>query len=584
MREKNILCAGGALAMGAGIWSMHFIGMLSYKMKMAITYDPSLTLLSMLVAIAFSYGVLRIIARKELTFPQIATGAVLLGFGICGMHYIGMAAMQMDADLRYVPHLFVLSVVIAMTASGAALAIAFHLPRHAGRFRDLLQLFAAIIMGAAICGMHYVGMAAAVFLPWADCRYDPQQNFDLLAFAIAGMTSLVLGIALVFSIYRRRQSDILLQSSEIRLRAMIENAQDAVIAFDKDGHVTEWNKQAEAIFGWSHREAIGGLLSDMIIPRHLREAHNAGMKHFIETGTGPILNTRIEVQAVNRAGAVFPVELTVSAHKLPDGYHFTAFVRDITERKKAEAQISRYMHELEHSNQELEAFAHIASHDLKEPLRGLYSQASFILEDYKDKLDEKGVHRLHRLHYLAKRMERLVSDLLYFSQLGQMELAIQETDPNALIHEIRQMLDLLLKEKNARIVVPHLLPVIICDKPRVTEVFRNLITNAIKYNDKPEPVVEIGFLDKVDTTAGVEHNVFYVKDNGIGIEPMFHEEIFQIFKRLDHGVEEKESGTGVGLTFVKKIIERHHGRIWLDSEQGKGTTFYFTLHRAGGEA
>jgi light-regulated signal transduction histidine kinase (bacteriophytochrome) len=162
--------------------------------------------------------------------------------------------------------------------------------------------------------------------------------------------------------------------------------------------------------------------------------------------------------------------------------------------------------------------------------------------------------------------------------LGRADLAIQATDPNAVIAEIRQMMEVLLSERCARIVVPRTLPLIACDKTRVTEVFRNLITNAIKYNDKTERLVEIGFLETVNTNAGPEKNVFYVRDNGVGIDPEFHQEIFRIFKRLQSTPEGQEAGTGVGLTFVKKIVERHGGRIWLDSKPGNGTVFYFSLN------
>jgi light-regulated signal transduction histidine kinase (bacteriophytochrome) len=237
-----------------------------------------------------------------------------------------------------------------------------------------------------------------------------------------------------------------------------------------------------------------------------------------------------------------------------------------------------YVGDLERSNQELDDFAYIASHDLKEPLRGLFNHASFLLEDYQDKIDEDGVRRLNRLGTLCQRMERLINDLMYFSRLGRADLAIQATDPNAVIAEIRQMMEVLLSECCARIVVPRTLPLIACDKTRVTEVFRNLITNAVKYNDKTERLVEIGFLETVNTDAGPEKNVFYVRDNGVGIDPEFHQEIFRIFKRLQSTPEGQEAGTGVGLTFVKKIVERHGGRIWLDSEAGKGTVFYFSLN------
>jgi signal transduction histidine kinase/NO-binding membrane sensor protein with MHYT domain/DNA-binding response OmpR family regulator len=206
VQEKRLAHWGGAFAMGAGIWSMHFIGMLAYKMRMVVEYDPLLTFISMLIAVAVAYGVLAIVSRKQLSAVEILAGAVLLGIGISGMHYTGMAAMKMDGDLYYTPGLFALSVLIAISASGAALWIASTLARHTGRHRYMLKAGAALIMGAAICGMHYTGMAASVIVPYADCRYDPNQSFDMLALAITIITSFILAIALALTLYRRQMA------------------------------------------------------------------------------------------------------------------------------------------------------------------------------------------------------------------------------------------------------------------------------------------------------------------------------------------------------------------------------------------
>lgn len=196
--SKRAVHLFGAFAMGAGIWAMHFIGMLAFKMRMAVSYDPILTFLSMVVAVVVAYGVFEMVKKEGLGPKKILMGAFLLGFGIAAMHYTGMAAMQMDADLRYTPGLFALSIVIAVAASAAALIIVFKLARHSGKYRMLFKLGAALIMGLAICGMHYTGMAAAVFIPYADCRYDPNQSFHGLALAIGVVTVVVLGTALLF--------------------------------------------------------------------------------------------------------------------------------------------------------------------------------------------------------------------------------------------------------------------------------------------------------------------------------------------------------------------------------------------------
>ncbi|MGE3479722.1 MAG: response regulator, partial [Dongiaceae bacterium] len=187
----------------AGIWSMHFIGMLAYRMEMVVEYDPFLTFMSMAVAVLSAGGVLKAMERDSLSLPHLVSSAILLGIGIATMHYTGMAAMRMDAELRYLPGLFALSVLIAVVASGAALWIAFKLGRqYKGDWR--LKVLAALVMGAAICGMHYTGMASARFIPFADCRFDPHQSFQPMALAIAVITSLILGIALTLIIYTRQ--------------------------------------------------------------------------------------------------------------------------------------------------------------------------------------------------------------------------------------------------------------------------------------------------------------------------------------------------------------------------------------------
>lgn len=201
-RLKTLLHLGGAFAFGVGIWSMHFIGMLAYDMDMAVTYDPFLTILSMIIAVVIAYGVLQIIRGGVLKAGPLGAGALLLATAICSMHYIGMAAMEMDADLRYIPSLFLLSVLIAVIASGAALWIVFTLGQHEGRWKLLWQAIAALIMGAAICGMHYMGMEASVFIPYADCRYDPNQHFHALALAVATTSIAIFSVAIVFSFYQ----------------------------------------------------------------------------------------------------------------------------------------------------------------------------------------------------------------------------------------------------------------------------------------------------------------------------------------------------------------------------------------------
>jgi light-regulated signal transduction histidine kinase (bacteriophytochrome) len=234
--------------------------------------------------------------------------------------------------------------------------------------------------------------------------------------------------------------------------------------------------------------------------------------------------------------------------------------------------------ELEHSNRELDAFAYIASHDLKEPLRGIHNYSNFLLEDYGHILDSEGVDKLHTLMKLTKRMEDLINALLHFSRLGRQELNIQSLDLNLSLQSITEMFTINKRAENIDIRIPQPLPAVIGDRILLEEVMTNLISNSLKYNDKLDKWVEIGFLDEASSSShhDLHFITFYVRDNGIGIQEKHRETIFSIFKRL-HGVNKYGGGTGVGLTIVKKIVERHQGKIWLQSIYGEGSTFYFTL-------
>jgi PAS domain S-box-containing protein len=359
-----------------------------------------------------------------------------------------------------------------------------------------------------------------------------------------------------------------------QLAAVVSSSVDAIITINSGGFVDSWNAAAERLFGYRLGEVIGGPVN-FLVP-HERQAEAARIISEVNAGRRV---EHFETVRLTKDGRSVDVSLTISPIRDSEGRAIgvTAIARDISERKATELTLQRYSNDLERSNQELDDFAYIASHDLKEPLRGLFNHAQFLMEDYGDKLNKDGMRRLARLGTLCQRMEQLINDLMYFSRLGRAELAIKNTDVNAIIADIQNTMDVFIDERHAQIAVPLSLPTILCDPVRTAEVFRNLITNAVKYCDNGSPLVEIEFIDSIVTSLGVERDVFYVKDNGIGIGLEFHQEIFRIFRRLNTPSKAERAGAGVGLAFVKKIVERQGGRIWLESESGIGTTFYFTL-------
>lgn len=240
-------------------------------------------------------------------------------------------------------------------------------------------------------------------------------------------------------------------------------------------------------------------------------------------------------------------------------------------------QLTEMNADLTRSNEELDAFAYVASHDLKEPLRGISKYAHLLLEDAA-LVESVNRQRVDGLMRLTRRMDSLLDSLLHFSRVGRATLQFQSVDLNEVLAEALEIVDARRQEMPADIVIPQPLPTVICDRMRAREVFMNLLANALKYNDKPRRVIEIGCVpvDGEKAPAAGASPVLYVRDNGIGIEPRHFDTVFKMFKRL-HGRDEFGGGSGAGLSIVQKLVVQHRGSVWVESTPGTGSTFYFTL-------
>ena len=384
----------------------------------------------------------------------------------------------------------------------------------------------------------------------------------------------------VFSFQRKSDS---LDAERIRFDTVTRNTPNAIIALDPKGTISLFNPAAEQMFGYSAAEAIGQNVH-VLLPEVYHAGLDAYLQQSLQTSEEDQAGRTSSISGLRRNGDTFPLDVSLSAFRTGPIVTFVAILRDISLRVAQEkqlrtmvGQLQAYTADLERSNTDLDEFAYIASHDLKEPLRGMHNHSRFLLEDYEKVLDEDGVRRLNRIVRLSQRMEKLVNDLLYFSRIGRQQLAIKRTDVHAIVKDVVATMDLYLEERQATVLIEEPLPEVVCDALRLTEVYRNLITNAVKYNDKTQPVVTIGHVERfADAQGRSARDVYFVRDNGKGIPLEFHEDIFRIFKRLEK-TQDSDDGTGAGLTFVRKIIGRHEGDVWLESEVGQGTTFYFTL-------
>jgi PAS domain S-box-containing protein len=374
-------------------------------------------------------------------------------------------------------------------------------------------------------------------------------------------------------------SMVRLRESEESFRAIFDNAGIGISVLDQEARMLRANATMQEMFGYSEGEALNMALSALTHPDDVMSDSVA----FQDVCAGLLDRYQIEKRYYRKDGRLLWGRFTATSIKATAGqpHYVIGMLEDITERKQAEEELQRRATalqrlntELEHSNRELDAFAYIASHDLKEPLRGLHHFSQFLLEDHADRLTEDGVDKLRTLMRLTQRMGALLDSLLHYSYLGRTELALEEIDIHQVVEETVELLAARLHASKVDVRIPARLPSVQADRVYVGEIFTNLIVNAIKYNDKAEKWVEIGC--EVSQEGSTQSPVFYVRDNGIGIAPQHHEAIFRIFRRL-HGREEYGGGTGAGLTIVRKIVERHGGRIWLVSQPGMGSTFYFTL-------
>jgi PAS domain S-box-containing protein len=350
---------------------------------------------------------------------------------------------------------------------------------------------------------------------------------------------------------------------EARFRVAVESSPNGIVMVDRAGQIVLVNRETERLFGYGREELVGQPI-ELLVPEQIRDRHPGLRETFSKSPERRAMGAGRDLFGRHKTGAEMPVEIGLNPIETDEGLFVLATVVDISARKKAEADIRR-------SNEELERFAYVASHDLQEPLRTVASYVQLLERRYKDKFDADGKEFLGYVVDGAKRMQRLISDLLALSRVGTRGAPLARVSADAVLDTAIANLQVTLAGAQAAITRGPL-PEILADPVQLEQLFTNLIGNAVKFHGDSAPSVRVSA-----ERQGAEW-VFAVADRGIGIDPQYFERIFVIFQRLH--AREEYPGTGIGLAICKKIVERHGGRIWVESEPGRGTTFFFTLRTA----
>jgi PAS domain S-box-containing protein len=431
-----------------------------------------------------------------------------------------------------------------------------------------------------VCGLAALPLAVLFFARSGGTFWLPAapDRAGLLGFLTVATAVVIVGDSTRRSLIRARETaaaaqraEEALRESEERYRRLVDLSPDAIFV-TVARRIVYANGAMLSLFGArTPEDLVGKAVFELIHP----DSQALVEERVRRLVAGAMSNPPAEEKWIRLDGSLLTCEVVAARTIWEKEPGIQVILRDIRARKQAEELLERQARELARSNADLEDFAYVVSHDLKEPLRGIANFAEFLAEDAAERLTADDREKVSTLVRLAVRMHDLMDSLLEYSRAGRADLAVTDTDLNEVVNLARETLSPWLALESAEVHVEGLLPRMRCDATRVLQVFTNLITNAVKYNDAGRKRVEIGTGSPNGTAA------LYVRDNGIGIHERHHATVFKMFRRL-HPRDRYGGGSGSGLAIVKAIVERHGGRIWVESKPGRGSTFWFTLGGANG--
>jgi two-component system sensor histidine kinase/response regulator len=589
LRERWAWSGIGALSLGGGIWAMHFIGMLAFSLPCGISYDPLGTLLSMIPGILASWIALQIISGvDEPSLKRLVIGAILMGSGIGAMHYSGMAALRSEALVRYHASTVAMSVIVAVLLAFISLAVRLKLRRHYTP-NALATGIAASIIGLAAAGMHYTAMQAAVFFPGtAIPALDVVLPTTLMALFVTLISILIAAIVLVASIagrqsevaagleaevVRRKALEQEAEGGRARLQAIFDAATNAIVTIDERGRIQQWNSGAQRIFGYAPEEAVGADIT-ILMPEPHRSGHGNYIASFLRTRDPKIIGIGRELIAIRKDHTTFPIELAVSEVRNAGAIFFTGIIRDITERKRAEAELVRAIETAEAASLAKSQFLATMSHEIRTPMNGVLGMANLLSSTALNDRQRRLVENLSRS---GQALLGIINDILDFAKIeaGKFELSMVPFDPREAIAELTDLFAERCTQKGLEFIyfVAEDVPAqIVGDPERLRQILVNLVGNSVKFTERGEILVEISLVSNESGTVVLN---FAIEDTGVGIAPEQCSRVFESFYQVDSSMARSRGGSGLGLSITRQLVELMGGNISVESELGRGSRFSF---------
>ena len=557
-----------ATAMGGGIWSMHFIGMLAFSLPVPIGYGVPTTLLSLAIAIDVTAVGFAIIAAKH-TRPRLLLAGTIMGIGVAAMHYTGMAAIRLSAALTDDMTIVGLSVLIACVAATTALWIAMH------EKGTLWRAGAALVMGAAVYGMHYTGMEAACFTA-APTLLHPQTaqlDRDMLALVIAVASVVILGLELLsvkldrhLETMRARERHIV-QTSTDRFRLLVQSSNDIFLVVTRTGQIM-LAVQSQGLAGFDAKARQGDSVFDLVEGQGVDLLRRALIVHGPRSAAAHVDHRKIR----KADGSLRDCEATLCnmSHEPSIGGVIITF-HDVTERERAVSELLQAKQVSEDASRLKSEFIANMNHELRTPLNAILGFSEIIMNDAQNKLSD-GRYRDYAkdINRSGAQLLSIINDILDFAKSDARQLTLTEDliDATTLIGDSIRFVTPVANKKGVTImtkVAPNM-PHFRGDERRLRQILLNLLSNAVKFTPTDR---EVRVLASVNEAGGVQVDV---EDTGIGIPPDQISRVMEPFYQVDGSLARTQEGTGLGLPIARSLAELHGGTLRLESAVGYGTT------------